>query len=224
MIVNALLFVFTLIAYGSAIWLYRKSRLAILHPLITSAGAIIILLYGFGIQYEQYATANQAINFMLGPSVVALGYALYTQIDHLKANLVSILTSVLVGSVVGIASVWGILRLFEAPGAVEASLLAKAVTTPIAIQISERAGGIPSLTAVIVIMTGILGSVIAPSILRRLGVTSAIARGLALGCSSHGVGTAKAMELGALEGAISGLAIGLMGLMTALLVSIFNAI
>lgn len=224
MIVNALLFVFTLIAYGSALWLYRKSRLAILHPLITSAGAIIILLYGFGIQYEQYARATQAINFMLGPSVVALGYALYVQIDHLKANLVSILTSVLVGSVVGIASVWGILRLFQAPGAVEASLLAKAVTTPIAIQISERSGGIPSLTAVIVIMTGILGSIIAPSILRRLGVTSAIARGLALGCSSHGVGTAKAMELGALEGAISGLAIGLMGLMTAILVSIFNAI
>lgn len=218
------LFVFTLIAYFCAVWLYRKTGVALLHPLITSTGVIILIIYTLGVSYERYEEAVYIINFLLGPSVVALGWALYQQIEHLKAHYASILTSVIVGALVGILSVIGVMRLLDAPAVVEASIVPKAVTTPIAIQIAQRSGGMISLTAVVVILTGILGSIIAPLILKRLGVTDAIARGLAFGTSAHGVGTARAMELGAIEGAISGLAIGLMGLVTALLVPLVNMI
>ena len=156
--------------------------------------------------------------------MVALGYALYRQVEQLRANAVSIVTSVVVGSVVGIVSVILIIRLFGAGHTVEASLVPKSVTTPIAMSISERAGGIGSLTAIVVILTGIFGSIVGPFVLRKLKITSRIAKGLALGSAAHGVGTAKAMEMGAVEGAVSGLAIGLMGLITALLVPLIERI
>lgn len=218
------LFTFTLAAYFGSLWLFRRTRIALLHPLVTSAAVIITVMYFMGVSYEQYSKATYIIDFMLGPSVVALGWALYKQIEHLKAHYASILTSVIVGSLVGITSVMGIMRVMGASLAVEASLLPKSVTTPIAIQIAERSGGIVSLTAVVVILTGILGSIVAPTVLNKLGISDSIARGLAIGTAAHGVGTAKAMELGAVEGAISGLAIGLMGLITALLVPVVSAI
>lgn len=218
------LFLFTLVVYFVSLWLYHKSRISLLHPLITSAAVIILTLYVLGISYEEFSRATWVINFLLGPSVVALGWALYRQIEHLRAHYASILTSVIIGSLVGIVSVIGIMRLFGASFAVEASVVPKSVTTPIAMQIAERSGGIMSLTAVVVIITGILGSIIAPFILRKLGVSDAIARGLAMGTAAHGVGTARAMEMGAIEGAISGLAIGLMGLVTTLLVPLVRMV
>ena len=145
-------------------------------------------------------------------------------VEQLKANAVSIVTSVVVGSVVGIVSVILIIRLFGAGHTIEASLLPKSVTTPIAMSISERSGGIGSLTAIVVILTGIFGSIVGPFVLRKLNITSKIAKGLALGSAAHGVGTAKAMEMGAVEGAVSGLAIGLMGLVTTLLVPVIEKI
>lgn len=211
------LLTFTIGIYVLSLWLFKRTRVGLLHPLITSAAVIIVFLLATGISYEQYHSATALIDFLLGPSVVALGYALYRQVEHLRANAVSIVTAVVVGSVVGIVSVIAIIRLFGAGPAIEASLVPKSVTTPIAMSISERAGGIGSLTAIVVILTGIFGSIVGPFVLRKLKIHSKIAKGLALGSAAHGVGTAKAMEMGAVEGAVSGLAIGLMGLVTALL-------
>lgn len=222
MALNVFLFVFTLVVYFASLWLFRKTRITLFHPLITSSAVIIVMMTMLNISYERYSTATWLINFLLGPSVVALGWALFKQIEHLKAHYASIMTSVVIGSSVGILSVVGIMRIFGAPHAIEASLVPKSVTTPIAILITERSGGIMSLTAVIVILTGIIGSIVAPVIFRKLKITDAIARGLAMGTAAHGVGTARAMELGAVEGAISGLAIGLMGLVTTLLVPIIE--
>ncbi|WP_297832595.1 LrgB family protein [uncultured Rikenella sp.] len=216
------LLTFTIGIYVAALWLFRRTRIGLLHPLITSAAVIIVFLLATGISYEQYHRATALIDFLLGPSVVALGYALYRQMEHLRAHAVLILTSVVVGSVVGIVSVILIIRLFGAGAAIEASLVPKSVTTPIAMSISERAGGIGSLTAVVVILTGIFGSIVGPFVLRKLRISSRIAKGLALGSAAHGVGTARAMEMGAIEGAVSGLAIGLMGLVTALLVPVIE--
>lgn len=154
---------------------------------------------------------------MLGPSVVALGYLLYRQTAHLKANIVSILVSVGVGSIVGVASVIGILKIFNSSPTIVASLIPKSVTTPIALAISDQLGGLGSLTAVIVIITGIFGSLIAPYLFKLFHITSPIAQGLALGASSHGAGTGRAIDIGVLEGAMAGLGMGLMGLITALL-------
>lgn len=171
-----------------------------------------------GIEYEVFRKGTQVIHFMLGPSVVALGYVLFEQVKYLHGNVLSILTSITVGAFVGIVSVMGIGYLMGADEVLIAMMQPKSVTTPIAMSIAERSGGIPSLTAVIVVGVGIFGSITGPVLLKVMGIESKIAKGLALGASSHGVGTAAAIQLGVVEGAISGLAIGLMGIATAILV------
>ncbi len=212
---------FTLGLYVGATWIYRKTKLALLHPVLVTILAIITLLLTFNIEYQTFKKGAHLIDFMLGPSVVALGYTLYTQVEHIKRNAASILTALFVGAATGIGSVLIVAKALGSSQLLAVTLAPKSVTTPIAIAISERFGGIPSLTAVVVVAVGILGGIAGPWVLRILRVDSKIAVGLALGASAHGLGTARAMELGALEGAISGLAIGLMGLLTALLAPFF---
>lgn len=214
---------FTLGIYIGAGWVYQKTKLALLHPVLVTIAIIIALLLLFNIDYLTYQKGAHLIDFMLGPSVVALGYTLYSQIASIKENAVSILTALFVGSVTGIGSVLTLAKILGSSNTLAVTLAPKSVTTPIAMAISERFGGIPSLTAVVVIAIGIVGGIAGPWILRVLKVDSKIAIGLALGASAHGLGTARAMELGAVEGAIGGLAIGIMGLMTALIAPFFLA-
>ena len=208
--------------YIFATLLYKKTHLSFLHPLLTSIFVIIVILKTLDIPYESFQQGTHLINFLLGPSVVALGYVLYEQMKYLKGNVVSILTAVTVGAIIGIVSVIAIGNLMGADQALIATLQPKSVTTPIAMGIAEKNGGIPSLTAVIVVAVGIFGSIVGPAVMKVLGIESRIAKGLALGASSHGLGTATAIQLGAVEGAISGLAIGLMGILTAILVPIIR--
>ncbi len=202
--------------YLASLTLYKKTRISLLHPLILSIFVIIVVLKAMDIEYEVFQKGSHLIHFLLGPSVVALGYVLHEQIRYLKGNVVSILTSVFVGAIVGIVSVIAIGKMMGADAALVATLEPKSVTTPIAI--AEKSGGIPSLTAVVVVAVGIFGSLVGPFVMKVLGIESRIAKGLALGASSHGVGTSVAIQIGAVEGALSGLAIGLMGIMTAILV------
>lgn len=208
--------------YIAATILYKKTHLSVLHPLLTSIFVIIVILEFLNIEYASFQQGSHLIHFMLGPSVVTLGYVLFEQMKYLKGNVVSILTSVFVGAIVGIISVIVIGKLMGADQSLIATLQPKSVTTPIAMGISEKNGGIPSLTAVIVVAVGIFGSIVGPAVMKVLGIESRIAKGLALGASSHGVGTAAAIQLGAVEGALSGLAIGLMGIMTAILVPVIS--
>lgn len=208
--------------YIAATILYKKTHLSVLHPLLTSIFVIIVILELLDIEYASFQQGSHLIHFMLGPSVVALGYVLFEQMKYLKGNVVSILTSIFVGAIVGIISVIVIGKLMGADQSLIATLQPKSVTTPIAMGISEKNGGIPSLTAVIVVAVGIFGSIVGPAVMKVLGIESRIAKGLALGASSHGVGTAAAIQLGAVEGALSGLAIGLMGIMTAILVPVIS--
>ena len=218
------IFILTLVTgvYLAALWLYRKTRLSLLHPLLVSIPVLALGIRFLGIPFATFEAGSRIINFLLGPTVVALGYLLYEQREHLKANGISILTSVFVGSVIGIVSVVLIARWMGADRTLIASLEPKSVTTPIAMSIAQRSGGIPAIAAVVVIVVGIFGGLVGPFILDRLGIRSRIARGLALGSAAHGLGTARAMELGAIEGAISGLAIGVMGIMTAILVPVIE--
>ena len=188
--------------YLASLALYRKTRISLLHPLITSIFVIIVVLKTMDIEYESFQKGSHLIHFLLGPSVVALGYVLYEQIQYLKGNVISILTSVFVGAIVGIVSVIAIGELMGADAALVATLEPKSVTTPI----------------------GIFGSIVGPFVMKVLGIESRIAKGLALGASSHGVGTSVAIQIGAVEGALSGLAIGLMGIMTAILVPVISFI
>lgn len=214
-----------LLIFGSYLfgqWVFKKTRFALFHPLIISIAIIITFLKITGINYETFEQGSKFISFLLGPSVVALGYLLYEQINYLKGNVVSILTSIFLGSIVGVMSVIILARLTGADQMLILSLEPKSVTTPIAMSISLQSGGDVSLTAIIVLFCGIFGSIIGPPILKLLKINSSVAKGLAMGASSHGVGTARAMEMGMIEGALSGLAIGLMGVMTALLIPVIH--
>lgn len=210
--------------YLAALALYRKTRISLLNPILTSIPVIILILKTMNIEYEAFRQGSHLIHFLLGPSVVALGYVLFEQVKYLKGNVVSILVSVFTGAVVGIVSVILIGDLMGADQTLIASLQPKSVTTPIAMDIAEKAGGIPSLTAVIVVAVGIFGSIAGPIVMKVLGIESRIAKGLALGASAHGLGTSVAIQIGAIEGALSGLAIGLMGIMTAILVPVISFI
>lgn len=205
-------------------WIFKKTRVAVLHPLIISIAIIILFLNVTKMDYDTFQQGGQFVSFLLGPSVVALGYILYQQMSYLKGNVVSILTSIFIGSITGIVSVILLAKITGADDALVMTLEPKSVTTAIAMNISAQSGGIPSLTAVIVLFCGIFGGIIGPFVLRILGIKSSIAKGLAMGASAHSVGTVKAMEMGVIEGAISGLAIGLMGVMTALLIPFIHQI
>ena len=225
-LLNSEIFILTLVigVYLLAVWLYRKTKLNLLNPLLVSIPVLVVITHVLGISYESFEKGSRIISFMLGPTVVVLGYLLYEQVAHLRENAVSIITSVFVGCVTGILSVIFIARYFGADHALIVSLEPKSVTTPIAMSIAEKSGGIPSIAAVVVIVVGIFGGLVGPFVLEKLGISSKIARGLALGSAAHGLGTARAMELGTIEGAISGLAIGVMGIMTAILVPIIEMI
>ena len=205
-------------------WIFKKTKIAIFHPLIVSIAIVIIFLQVSKIDFQKFEEGSRLVSFLLGPSVVALGYILYEQMGYLKGNVVSILCSIFVGSITGILSVIFLAKATGADNIIMMSLEPKSVTTAIALNISSQYGGIPSLTAVIVLLCGIFGGIIGPYVLKILRIKSSIAKGLALGASSHSVGTVKAMEMGVIEGAISGLAIGLMGVMTALLIPLIHQI
>lgn len=200
------------------ILIYKKTKITLLQPLLISIIIIIPFLKLTGIEYKTFFEHTKLLNFMLGPSVVALGYVLYEQIEQIKGNVLSMLVAVLSGSIVGIVTVVLIAKLFGADKVLLASLAPKSVTTPIAISLAEQSGGAPSLAVAFVVICGVFGGVVGPIVLRRIGIKSKFASGLAMGSASHALGTARAMEMGAVEGAISGLAIGVMGIITSLLI------
>lgn len=211
-------------AYLLGLWAKKKSGLALLHPFLISIPVIIAVLKLTDIPCSFYIESNVLIDFLLGPSVVSLGLLLYDNRDIVLKNCAGILTSVLVGSVVGVASVWVLCRVFGLDEMFLFSLEPKSVTTPIAMDISESLGGNASLTAVSVVLCGFIGAVLGPLVLRLIKIKSPVARGLGMGCASHGLGTARAIEMGAVEGAVSGLSIALMGIATALIIPLFNLI
>lgn len=211
-------------AYLLGLWVKKKSGLALLHPFLISIPVIIAVLKLTDIPCSFYIESNVLIDFLLGPSVVSLGLLLYDNRDIVLKNCAGILTSVLVGSVVGVASVWVLCRVFGLDEVFLLSLEPKSVTTPIAMDISESLGGNASLTAVSVVLCGFIGAVLGPLVVRLLKIKSPVSRGLGMGCASHGLGTARAIEMGAVEGAVSGLAIALMGIATALIIPLFNLI
>lgn len=214
----------TLASYLLGVFFQKKSGISVLHPFITALVVIIGTILIFKIPYSEYRAGNKLLDLLLGPSVVALSLRLYDNIDIVKKNLAAILSAVVVGSIVGIAGVWGIGLLLHASPELILSMEAKSVTVPIAMDVSGIAGGITSLTAISVVFTGVTGAVFGPALLKALRITDPVARGVAMGSSAHGIGTGRAIELGAVEGAVSGLCIVLMGVATSVLVPLMNAL
>jgi len=207
----------TLVCYALAQLLYRRTGSIFFNPVAVTIVAIIGILIYFHIPYEAYAVGGRYILFLLGPSVVALGYPLYTRRKEILARKAPILIGVLAGSLSSILSASGLAWLLGGSRDVVVSLAPKSVTTPIAISIVEKIGGIAPLTAALVVVTGCLGATCGPEFCRLMGINDPAAMGLAVGTASHGIGTARMLEVDRLGGAIAGLAIGLNGLVTAFL-------
>lgn len=223
-IVNSDLFLLTLTVglYCAGTAIFRRTKIMILHPALLTFVAIIAMLKWFGVEYEQYREATGILDFALGLSVVALGYLMYEQTDRIRGRMLPIAVSTVVGCMVGILSVVYIALAFGAEREIVTSIAPKSVTVPIAISVSEPLGGIVAVTSVVVFCVGIFGSVCGDWILSRCGVADKMAKGFALGSAAHGIGTARAIELGAIEGAMSGLAMALMGIVTAVVLPIIE--
>jgi len=204
----------------------RRWKFSFFNPVLFSIVGIILILNLIGLDFEDYNRGGKLLSFFLGPSIVALGVFFFEKYQEIKKNLLPFLTSIFIGGITGILSVIFILLLFKVPPIIINSLAAKSVTTPIAIEITKTLGGIPEITAGIVIAVGVFGNAIGPAFLKLLGIKSKIAIGTALGTAAHGIGTARAMEIDKLAGVYSGLAMCVNGVFTAvfapLLLEILN--
>lgn len=208
----------TLAAYQLGLAVYRRGKLnPLLNPVLLSVVLVVSVLLATGTRYETYFDGAQFVHFLLGPATVALAIPLYRQFEMVRRSALAVLCSIAAGSVTAAASAVAIGWLLGGSRDTLLSLAPKSVTAPVAMGITERLGGLPSLTAVLVILTGILGAMIGPAIMNALGIRSWPARGLAMGTASHGIGTARALQVNELAGAFSGLAMGLNALATALL-------
>jgi predicted murein hydrolase (TIGR00659 family) len=207
----------TLIVYALAQKLYIRTGSIFFNPVAVTIGSIILLLLFTRIPYEVYAVGGDYVLFLLGPSVVALGLPLYTRRREILARKASILIGVFAGAFASIISASGTAWLLGGSREVVLSLAPKSVTTPIAISIVEKIGGIAPLTAALVVLTGCLGAICGPEFCRLIGIRDPASVGLAVGTAAHGIGTARMLEVDRLGGAIAGLAIGLNGLITAFL-------
>ncbi len=197
--------------------LQKKTGWVVLNPILLAIALLICFLKFTGVSYETYNEAGSLVEFWLKPAVVALGVPLYLQLRMIKKQLMPILVSQLVGCIVGLVSVTIIAKLMGASPAVIMSLAPKSVSTPIAMEVSKAAGGIPSLTAAVVVVVGLFGAICGFKILQVGHVGSPIAQGLSMGTASHAVGTSRAMEVSGKYGAYASLGLTLNGILTALL-------
>lgn len=207
----------TFVFYIGAQQLQRRTGLVLLNPILLSIAAIICFLMMLDIDYATYQEGGAYIDFWLKPAVVALGLPLYRQLPTIRKQILPLLLSELCGCVAGIVSVVAIASLLGASHEVIMSLAPKAVTTPIAMEVSASVGGIPALTAAVVVCTGIFGGMAGFRIIRMSRIKSPIAQGLSMGTAAHAVGTSAAMERSERYGAFSSLGLTLNGLLTALL-------
>jgi len=208
----------TLIAYQGAFWLYRKAGMnPLANPVAIAVAALVALLWSTGTPYDVYFEGAQFVHFLLGTATVALAVPLYANLGTLKKNLLPLGGALVAGSVTAAVSAVGIGWLLGASRETLLSLAPKSATAPIAMGVAEKLGGLPSLTAVLVVTTGILGAVLARGTLDLLRVEDHAVRGFAVGLAAHGIGTARAFQVSEKMGAFAGLAMGLNGLLTAFL-------
>lgn len=208
----------TLLAYQGAVLISKACKgHPLANPVLLAIAALVALLSATGTPYRTYFDGAQFVHFLLGPATVALAIPLYAQLGRLKRMAMPLLIALLAGSISAAISAVLIGHLLGASDATVLSLAPKSVTTPIAMAIAEQIGGLPSLTAVLVIITGILGAIGARGLYALLGIDDPAVRGFALGTASHGIGTARAFQVGEQAGAFAALAMGLNGLLTAVL-------
>ena len=207
-------FFISIAAYLFGLWLKKKLKWAVLNPLLVAILLVIAVLAVGNIPYDEYNEGGQYISYFLTPATVCLAIPLYRQLELLKKNLAAVFFGILSGVIASAASIFAMALLFKLEHVHYVSLLPKSITTAIGMGVSGEAGGIVTITIVSIIITGILGNMIAETWFKLVGIREPIAKGLSLGTAAHAIGTAKALELGEVEGAMSSLAIAVAGLLT----------
>lgn len=213
--------VISLLGYEIGLWMKRKFKSGLCNPLLISIIFVMVFLRILKIDYEIYQEGTTILSYLLTPATVCLAIPLYQQLELLKSNVKAIVLGILSGVLTSLAGVLILCKLFGTSSEIYATLLPKSITTAIGMGVSEEMGGIVTITTAVIIITGVLGNIIAESVCRIFKITDPIAKGLAVGTSAHAVGTAKAMEMGEVEGAMSSLAIAVAGLITVVGASIF---
>ena len=211
----------SLIAYEIGLFLKKKFGLAVLNPLLVSIIIVIIALKGLGISYEVYNASAKYISYLLTPATVCLAVPLYEQLELLKKNMVAVVCGILSGTLASLFGIFVLCMLFGFNHQQYVTMLPKSITTAIGIGLSEELGGLVTITVAVIIITGILGNVIADTVFRIFKIKNPLAKGLALGTASHAIGTARAIEMGPVEGAMSSLAVAVAGLLTVVFISGF---
>lgn len=208
-------------AYVLGMLLQKKLKLAIFNPLFISILAVIAVLLTTGISYDTYNSGAKYLSYFLTPATVCLAIPLYEQISLLKKNAAAIVAGIVCGAIASALCILALALIFSLPHEMYVTLLPKSITSAIGMGMSEALGGIPSITVSVIILSGIVGNMFAPLFCRIFKIADPISKGIAIGSSSHAIGTAKAIEMGEIEGAMSGLSVAVSGLLSVVLINIF---
>lgn len=221
---NSLFFgvVISVLAYQAGLMIRRKWKFAILNPLLISIIIVIAVLLVFHMDYEAYNEGAKYLSYLLTPATVCLAIPLYEQLEHLKKNVKAIAAGILSGVLSSLISVLALSAAFGLSHKEYVTLLPKSITTAIGMGVSEELGGIVTITVAVIIVTGVLGNIIAELVCRLFRIKEPVAKGIAIGSASHAIGTAKALEMGEVEGAMSSLSIAVSGLLTVIGASVFE--
>jgi predicted murein hydrolase (TIGR00659 family) len=211
----------SIFGYQLGLFLRKRFKAAVLNPLLISVIFVMLVLVAFGVDYDAYYNGAKYLSYLLTPATVCLAIPLYQQLELLKRNAKPVLIGIAAGMLSGLASVLMLSLLFHFTHEQYVTLLPKSITTAIGMEVSKELGGIVPITVAVIIMTGIFGNMAAEGVYRIFRIKEPIARGLAIGAASHVIGTAKAMEMGEVEGAVSSLAIVVSGLLTVVGASVF---
>ena len=211
----------SLAAYAIGLLLKIKTGWSLMNPLLISIILVICTLLITGVDYKTYNAGANIISYLLTPATICLAVPLYQQVELLKKNYRAVLIGILSGVLASLCSVLLLALVFHFDHAAYVTFLPKSITTAIGIGVSEELGGHVSVTVVVIIITGVIGNIFAEKFLKLLCIKEPIAKGIAIGCSAHALGTAKAMEMGTIEGAMSSLSIVVCGVMTVIGSSIF---
>lgn len=211
----------SLIGYELGLMIKKKCKLAIFNPLLIAIIFVVVFLLVFKVDYDSYYSGAKYLSYLLTPATVCLAIPLYQQLELLKNNIRAILVGIVSGVLTSMTSVLVLCIIFGLNHEQYVTLLPKSITTAIGMGVSEEFGGIVTITVAVIIITGVFGNIFAEVICKCFRITEPVARGIAVGTSSHAVGTAKAMEMGEVEGAMSSLSIAVAGLLTVIGVSVF---
>ncbi|MGN0427264.1 MAG: LrgB family protein [Agathobacter sp.] len=214
--------VLTIAVFEFGLFLKKKFKTQIFNPLLISVIVIIAILLLSGMSYETYETGAKYISYLLTPATVALAVPLYEQIEALKQNWKAILLGILSGALTSAVCVLTLSVLYGLSHTQYVTLLPKSITTAIGMGVSEELGGIVTISVAVIIVTGVLGNMIAETVCKVFKITDPVAKGIGIGSASHAIGTTKAMEMGAVEGAMSSLSIAVSGVITVVIANIFS--